>query len=311
MKMKNKVLLIFLISIFFSISLIADNIDDLIRSYIDGRKKYSVENEILKKILSKDENKIINATIPYLNDSLKIVRSSAMLIIYEVGWKSNDKQVRQKAVKILSERIDDKDAGLVKMAIDYLKNFYFEDFDNEVKYKIYLKVLENHSYYSDLVLLTGFLQINELIDLYQAKLKDDKYSSREKWYILLALGRMGDIKAINKIVKIIKKMPVNEDAVSELFPDLVYVRQKEVFDEMLDVIMNDEKNCLSSDPDNEVPIICAFKVIELVAKYIKDFPVKVDEYGEVIINNYNETLKKVREWIEQNGFNYELITNKF
>jgi hypothetical protein len=76
---------------------------------------------------------------------------------------------------------------------------------------------------------------------------------------------------------------------------------------LLRTIMNDERNCSSPNPDSNASINCAYRILELVAPVIVDFPVDVDE--ELLTNDYTESLVRVREWIVGNQDSYSLKTS--
>jgi hypothetical protein len=125
------------------------------------------------------------------------------------------------------------------------------------------------------------------------------------------MARMNEPEAVEKVIKQIKLIEPNDDVVYELYPKLAYIRKRAAFDVLFDAILSDEKNCLSANPDNEVPIVCAFRVLAYVAPYIEGFTIKTDEYGEPVLENYDADLAKAREWIKTNRENYTLIYNKY
>jgi hypothetical protein len=75
--------------------------------------------------------------------------------------------------------------------------------------------------------------------------------------------------------------------------------------------MSNKKDCNSSNPDNEAPILCAFRIIKFTAKYVKDFPVKTDKWGTAQMGDYDATLETVRAWIKENKDKYELINEVY
>ena len=75
---------------------------------------------------------------------------------------------------------------------------------------------------------------------------------------------------------------------------------------MLEEILSDDKNCFSSNPDNEVPIICAFRIMAQVGYHINDFPVEVDQYGLASDISYDQILRIVRQWINNNKETYTI-----
>ena len=118
---------------------------------------------------------------------------------------------------------------------------------------------------------------------------------------------MGNSESIDYCLNKIKGAGVNDHTVTHLFPDLAYIRNKDAFHYMLQEINSDEKKCSSANPDNEKPVICAFRIMELVAPYIEDFPVKLTSYGELDTNDYDKALIKVKEWISLHD-QYSLIS---
>jgi len=312
-KSRNKNLIfkigLMVILILFTKPAKTENIKDLIKQYIKNSISNTTSINLLKKIFTYNDNEILNAIEPYINDTLVAVRSSAIFLVYKTGLKSDNEKTIQQSIKILTEKLDDKDAGIVKMAIEYLKEFKYEYFTPEIKYIISQKAQVRTFHYYDLILLTGYLQIKDLIYNYKKMVEDKKYSMRDRWAMTLAMARMGDHESIEKVMNRVKRLPINDDVVTEIYPDLVYIRTKEAFNWLFNIIMSDDKNCLSSNPDNEQSIICGYRVIELIGKYIEGFPVDIDENGELVIENYGQTIKDVRVWIRDNIYDYNLKGN--
>jgi hypothetical protein len=117
------------------------------------------------------------------------------------------------------------------------------------------------------------------------------------WAINLALARMGEKASLDYCFGKIKSQPLSDKVVTWLYPDLVYTRQPEAINYILSQILADSKDCNSSSPETDEKTICAFKIIEMVAPVITNFPIKVDKYGELEIDNYDEALLKIRNWV--------------
>ncbi|NJK95879.1 MAG: hypothetical protein HC905_14090 [Bacteroidales bacterium] len=147
-------------------------------------------------------------------------------------------------------------------------------------------------------MLTGYLHITDLIYNYRLMLNEKQYSPRVKMSLNLALARMGDSTAVSFLKGKLAILHVNDNIVYEIFPLLTYTRQRAAFDFLLQTIQSEEKNCLSSNPDKEEPIICAYRIIEMVAPYIHDFPAKI-ENRELVSDDYSKTLMAVKEWIKE------------
>ena len=136
-------------------------------------------------------------------------------------------------------------------------------------------------------------------------------SAQDRWAMRLALARMGEPDMTDYCLARLKKVKVNDDVVYEFIPDLIYTRQKPIFDHLLTLIESDEKNCSSSNPDSDEKIICAYRIIEQIAPYIENFPAKVDVSGELQTNDYAKLLVEVRTWITQNRESYKIVDNNF
>jgi hypothetical protein len=191
-----------------------------------------------------------------------------------------------------------------------MKGFKPSDFGAEQRYALSMKIksVPLAPHLDKLILLSGFLGIEELMYNYKNMLAGEElYSKKEKWDMKLAMARMGDAGAIQEVVGRIGALKVNDDVVYDIYPGLAYTRQKQAFDILLGAIMSDEKDCLSSNPDNEAEIICAFRILGYTAQYIEGFPLQVDKYGEPVIDNYDMELEKVRKWVTENKDNYQLI----
>lgn len=304
----KKLIYLILFSILFSFTY--DNtLKVLIKEYVKKSANHITSTDLITKILKYPGDDVLNELLTYVNDSSVNIRLATIFMVYKVGMYNENNKIKEKAINILIDKLKDKDAGVIGRVIDYISLFPLEYFSAEMKYNIYLIVQNKTHHYDKLIKLAGFLRIDDLVYYFKKMVNEDKYSRKEKWAMTLAMARMGDEEAIENILRKMKELPINDDVIEEIYDDFLYVRQKEVFDIILDIIMSDEKNCLSSNPDYEVSVLCAYKLIKMIAPYIKDFPLKKDEIGEYEIRDYFNTLKEIRKWIDDNRDTYELIVN--
>jgi hypothetical protein len=145
--------------------------------------------------------------------------------------------------------------------------------------------------------------INPLIEFLQT---NPKLRAQVKWSAHLALARLGEPNALAFILQRVQKLGINDDVVYDIFPDLVYTRQRQAFNYLIEVIKGDEKKCKSADPENPEPINCGYRVLELIAPVIKNFPLKTDPSGDLEVKEYAVALRQVRKWLEKNP-DYEII----
>jgi len=55
--------------------------------------------------------------------------------------------------------------------------------------------------------------------------------------------------------------------------------------------------CLFANADSEENILFGYRVLEYIAPIMIDFPLPVDEFGELEINDYEAGLSEVRQWM--------------
>jgi hypothetical protein len=159
-----------------------------------------------------------------------------------------------------------------------------------------------------LVLLAGYLNIGRE-EVFRQYLTPELPVKR-KWNLALALARMGDEKALNYCLEKVKKAPLDNSIVGYVFPDLLYTRQKAALDYCVEWVYSDEKHCRSANPDSPEAIPCAYRIIELLAPIIVDFPVKVDPAIGLESDNYPETLQLVRDWLKAHP-DYTIENSRF
>ena len=123
--------------------------------------------------------------------------------------------------------------------------------------------------------------------------------AKVRWAALLARARMDDQDAVSVILDKAQQQPINDNFVYEAVPDFIYTRQKPLFDFLFTIMQSDNKDCFSSDPDNEVAMLCGYRVMEYIAPYIIDFPIPVEE-GYLVADDYPAALQQVRDWYQSN-----------
>jgi hypothetical protein len=107
-----------------------------------------------------------------------------------------------------------------------------------------------------------------------------------------------------------RKLPVNDDVIYSIFPDLVYTRNKEAVSYMIEVLQRDDATCMSADAERQAPIPCGYRVMEQLAPIIKGYPLALDASGDIKTNDYVAALKTVREWFTKHP-NYEILKDKY
>jgi hypothetical protein len=302
-----KRLLTFLTIISLTALAYSQSVADVTREYISNSLKGKTSSETILKLDKYSLDKILESCSTALNDSSVDVRRVANELIYIVSLRKNNDPQISKAVNVLINGCKDSDGGIVYSCLRYLRYFKPVDFDTEARIKLGQMARENGPHYDMLVRLTGFVGIKDLMYDYSEMLSQKNFTNKKiVWALHLTLARLGNTEEQTYCINKIRQIPVSDDVVYDLLPDLAYTQNKEAFDYMLDVINSDEKNCYSSNPDSDAKIICAYRVIAIVAPYINNFPVKTDKAGDIIASDYPQMLTDVRQWIATNKQTYTL-----
>lgn len=268
----------------------------------------SFKNEYIS---NKTEAWILGLIEPYYSDTIVMVRSKACDIAQMVGMQLADTITRRKVVNILVQTCKDKDSGISGKASQGLTDFNRNDFDSIAANNL-VDLLKIHTaHYSTIIKLVGFVKPSNAEEVLLHHLTTDSaLNATTRWAIHLALARMGNEEQINYCLNKVKSVAVNDDVVYDLLPDLVYIRQPETINYLVEILNSDEKNCTSSDPDRDEKIICGYRVMEYLPPLIKNFPLQVGASDDIKGYDYPEALEIARKWFEENK-EYELITDLY
>lgn len=297
----KSILSIFLLTI--SIFAHAQDVSKLLSTYFDEVR--SGKYPSMPKHFSQPEyaDKLLKAISVYEADTSARVRSKAYSIIRLAGTKSTVASVREQAVGKLVKGIQDKDVANVGTVLTYLTEFKKRDFNKTSLDNIKARFTEKPPHFSQLIRLVGFLDLTDLKD--NIRTYSTPGNSRgDRWSAILALSRMGDGVAIDDMMSRVKKLPVNDNVVMELFPDLIYTRQKVALDYLVEVMRSDENNCLTPGED-ERPVVCGYRIMEQLAPVVEGYPLELDESGDIKTKDYKEALITVRAWFDNNR-NYSI-----
>ncbi len=304
----KRLLLTFILLSFCLIIFGQESAYDLTNQFIINSIKGKTSAEQIKKLDAYPLEKIVDACSKNITDSLINIRNAAFDLVYIMSMRKMDDPYTNMVVNLFLNGCNDKDAGIVYDCLKYLKYFKSTSFDAEARIKLSQMARQaSIPHYDLLIRITGLAGITDLMYDYADMIRQKKYADNKiRWALHVALARLGDQQEITYCLSKAEQAKISDDIVYDLLPDLAYIRNKEAFDFMLEIINSDEKNCSSSNPDSEAKIICAFRIIKLVAPYINDFPVKLDKAGNLIARDYDQMLISVRQWIQNNKSTYTL-----
>lgn len=257
---------------------------------------------------TKESSDVLDALSLYYKDTTTLVRSKAYSIAQQIGTQAKDQEIRQKSVQHLVSAINDPDAGNTGIVLEYLMTFKKEDFTTQAKTDLGNLLTNKPSHIDQLFKVIGFLELTNHMETIRPYTQPSN-NKNNRWAAIVSLARMGDPAAIQDMMVRAKKLPVNDDVVAEIFSDLVYSRQKVALDYMVEVLKSDEKNCTSSG-ENSAPIACGYRIMEQLAKAVKDYPLELDASGDIKTKDYKQALIEVRAWFDKNK-NYEIDRSTF
>lgn len=287
--------ILLLLSQFLVSFLCAQNIDEYMQSIRLGSMKQAPDG-LLNNV---DPEVSLNQLKPYLADSSESIRSKAYYLVKRIGLTTEYRDSKKRAISYLIEGIGDPSPGISGNASTALTSFKKEDFTLAHKEGIRKLVSIETPHMKQVVLLAGYLEIDEAKGQMNSII-----SSRApfgyKWAARLALARMGEQTSIDYILDKVRSAEINDDFIYDFVPDLVYTRQPEIYKYLEVIIHSDELNCESADPDANQEILCGYRLIEYLAPVIENYPLPIDEFGDLEIYDYEEALHSVRTWLIQN-----------
>ena len=275
-------------------------------------------SEVRKGSYKPVPDEILNTTNPsdlfknlesYATDSVDLIRSKAYYIYQKAGQKSAKRAVKTLAINQLIKGLSDRNGGLTGNVMDYLAGFSKEDFDAGQKAAIASYIQPETPHLDQLLMLAGYIPLIEYKNKINAIVSSD-LGMKYKWAARLALARMGDEEAIAYFANKLRSAPVNDDFVYDYVPDLIYTRQLAIYQFLETIIMSDEKNCYSANPDSNAKILCGYRVMEYIAPTIQGFPLPIDEFGELEVDDYEVALRQLRTWFTQND-NYVILDSTY
>ena len=283
-------------------------VSNRVSQYIRDTGASNIPEQLLKEV---DALEVIASGSLFFQDSLSQVRARAYSLISRVGLQSKKVNVRQEAAYKLVQASRNADGGNVGTLWSTLTRFNKEDFSSVAKDTLKSRFRQKPAHLNELLKLMGYLEMKDMTEEIRPLSLPGNTNKRDRWAALLALARMGDAASAQSLMQRVQKLPVNDDVVYVVFPDLAYTRQPEAIGYMITTLNSDEKNCLSADAENETAIPCAYRVMEQLALVIEGYPLQLDASGDVKTKDYVKALASVRNWIKGKGGNYKIKRDVF
>lgn len=263
------------------------------------------------KLLASSTAKETSQTLTkYFGDSTINVRYEALSLNSQIALKSKDASLIKKSIQgilnncVFNNHIHTQIVGL-------LKKYITSDFSLE-ELTLLNSILQNQeNTIGALTKIYAFAGQSAVVSNINALLSKPNLTKADKKDIKLALVRCNDERLSAKMLETLKQQVVNDNLIYSALPDILYTKNKLLYTYLLNAILSDDKKCSSANNDDTTPIVCAFRLIEQVAPSIVNFPVSVNEKGEIISKDLNKTLTETRAWITANKETFTINTTSY
>lgn len=265
----------------------------------------NTEKEIIENAKPKA---LLKALAPFYSDSLSHVRQKAYYLTYKNATSPGGKNRAQASTRLI-EGLNDPDAGTIGQNIGYLKQFHKTGFNQEGAGKLAALLNKKRLQHAKgIILLAGFVNTGSetLRQLYIGENTPDEI----KFHAACALARMGDKEAVNYCYRQVSQMPLSQAKVDYIVPFAIYTRQEKLIAHCVEIINNNKKLCQPPNPEYSENIMCGYKVLELLAPAIENFPVQTGALGLIKGMGYEEALKTARKWFKENP-TYTIRTDNY
>lgn len=240
----------------------------------------------------------------YYSDSLPDVRRQAYYYASQAALKCNRDSAKILVVEDLLRSCGDSSGIVVQNAWQELRNFDKKYFSDKAKF-ILGQIVDDEIYFAEkFFLIAGYVGSESMVSV--LKDKRVKCNAEQRWYIDLALCRLSDETSVQKVLSRLTKIQPSLDFIDLILPDLLYTRQREIYDWIINQAMTDECKCASRSPISERQIPCAYYIMYEIADYINGFPIDRDEDGEKDDDFSKSDIKKMRMWLTDNP-NYKIV----
>ncbi|WOK06397.1 HEAT repeat domain-containing protein [Imperialibacter roseus] len=230
-----------------------------------------------------------------LSDSLSTVRKACYQSLDVMQKSSTAPAAKQQILALQLQGMADESPDIVGLSTQNLSSVPPSMFNASQK-KTLIQTLDRQVAKKEvLIKMVGTLKDQSAAPALR-QLSQPGNSAKVRWAAYLALSRLGDQTAINLVNNKVRGIEVNDDMVYDMAPSIIYTQQKQLYDYLVELLYSNEKNCESANPDQTNTINCAYRILELLAPQIVDFPIATTASGDLQTKSYQEALITAREW---------------
>ncbi len=307
-------ILIFILSTNITYSQTKGDFRRLLKKSVEELKENEYKGGLnkFKKFYTSIPAAILPELQKYEKDTAVKVRSFVYRLTDRIGKKNTDVSTGQQVVYRLVLACKDDDPGIRTNAALLLKGYKQKEFTKQSKNQLTAYLSSGAAVYKNIVKIIGYIEMYNLISPIKDLLKNDTLlTGMDRWQLHLSLARLGNQEATDYCLNLVRSKGVNDRIIHILFKDLVYTRQPQAIDYLVEILQSEDKNCRSPNPDSRSSIVCGYRVMELLTPVIENFPLEmINGIPQVDTNDYKQALKTARIWFRKNP-EYIIKTDKY
>jgi len=271
----------------------------------------SLNEQLLEKIQQQtDVQQVASAIQRIAGDSTNTEFANTIYLIRQVQKKQTSNSKVQESLVYSLSKIATANKKQAAMALKAMRAFERKHFTSASKENILQVISFNDLARIEGIEIIGFIGNDEDIRFLKNVGQFIPLGKKEQYKVLLALVRLGDPESVDQYVQNITSRVINDQLIYSILPDIIYTRNKQVFDFLLQDTQHSIARCYSGNNDSQEKILCAYRILEEIAPYILNFPVSVDRSG-ALVGDYETALEKVRKWIVDSQLEYTINTQLF
>lgn len=247
---------------------------------------------------------VVSAGI-FFSDSNADVRYQAYRYASIAALKSENDSLKMLFVEDLVRSCNDSASIVVQNAYQQLEKFERSCFSDEAKNLLENAVQKERFFPERAVLVGGYVGSDNMKSVIM-DIKSLLTKKSQRWNADVALARLGAKTSIESVISTVSGMNLDLKFIDVILPSLLYTRQRDIYDWLLNKCLSDDCSCGSYNPMGGKSTPCAYYIMYEIADYITGFPIKRDEDGDKDDEFSKSDVKKMRDWILSNP-NYEIV----
>lgn len=247
----------------------------------------------------------------YCTDSLAVIRLAGYKLINSAARAADNALIRQMSIMLLVQGAADNTGYVSEFISRALTKFSPDDFNREAITSLADIIMNQQPYpFNDYLRLAGYLGLESIQSFLQGTVNNQAEKEKNRWAANAALARMDRHSNIERCIRIYTSNNTDGATILNLSKDLIYTRQRACYDALIIELNSDDKKCRSANPYSSEKILCGYRIMEMLAPVIQNYPYQTIATGELDAKDYEKALLDVREWFRNNP-DYKIINKGY